>query len=122
VSEERCPKCGELLRLNRDDILGVPGSAANIEWNESRDRRSPDMALLRKVDSYWADTEARSAEAHAAYQAEAHRRGDVRHHDNYDDLPDSTKEWDRVLVRWVRESIARVLAEEATGQAPDGEG
>lgn len=42
-----------------------------------------------------------SARLHDIYQAEAHRRGDIRHADSYDDLPDDTKEWDRVLARWI---------------------
>lgn len=45
--------------------------------------------------------EALSERLHEIYQAEAHRRGDVRHADDYDDLPDETKEWDRVLARWI---------------------
>jgi len=47
------------------------------------------------------DVEALSERLHDVYQKEAHRRGDVRHEDNYADLPDSTKEWDRVLARWI---------------------
>lgn len=49
------------------------------------------------------DIEALSARLHEVYQKEAHRRGDVRHADAYEDLPDLTKEWDRVLARWVLE-------------------
>lgn len=60
-----------------------------------------------RLASWWDDTEARSAEAHAVYQQEAHRRGDVRHPDAYEDLSDATKEWDRVLVRWVASTIRR---------------
>lgn len=45
--------------------------------------------------------EALAARLHDIYQVEAHRRGDVRHADAYDDLPDDTKEWDRVLARWI---------------------
>lgn len=41
-----------------------------------------------------------SSRLHDIYQKEAHRRGDVRHHDNYNDLSEDTKEWDRVLARW----------------------
>lgn len=58
-----------------------------------------------RIAKYWDDTETRSAEAHAIYQEEAHRRGDIRHPDAYVDLSESTKEWDRVLVRWVARSI-----------------
>lgn len=47
------------------------------------------------------DVEALSARLHEIYQAEAHRRGDVRHADAYEDLPNDTKEWDRVLARWI---------------------
>ncbi len=42
-----------------------------------------------------------SARLHEIYQKEAHRRGDVRHADNYKELPELTKEWDRVLARWI---------------------
>ncbi len=47
------------------------------------------------------NVESLSARLHDIYQAEAHRRGDVRHADAYDSLPDDTKEWDRVLARWI---------------------
>jgi hypothetical protein len=47
------------------------------------------------------DLEALSARLHDIYQVEAHRRGDVRHADRYEDLPEPTKEWDRVLARWI---------------------
>lgn len=49
------------------------------------------------------DVEALSARLHDIYQKEAHRRGDVRHPDTYGDLSESTKEWDRVLARWIVE-------------------
>ena len=49
------------------------------------------------------DLEALSARLHDIYQAEAHRRGDVRHLDRYEDLADEVKEWDRVLARWLLE-------------------
>lgn len=42
-----------------------------------------------------------SARFHEIYQKEAHRRGDVRHADQYEDLSEETKEWDRALARWV---------------------
>jgi len=63
---------------------------------------------------WWSDVEARSADAHAVYQVEAHRRGDVRHPDAYADLSEATKEWDRVLVRWVLGTLRAVLAKGAT--------
>lgn len=47
------------------------------------------------------DIEALSARLHDIYQKEAHRRGDVRHQDSYEELSEETKEWDRVLARWV---------------------
>jgi hypothetical protein len=49
------------------------------------------------------DLELLSARLHEVYQKEAHRRRDVRHADAYEDLPDDTKEWDRVLARWILE-------------------
>jgi len=47
------------------------------------------------------DLESLSARLHEVYQKEAHRRGDVRHHDADDDLSEEVKEWDRVLARWI---------------------
>lgn len=47
------------------------------------------------------DLETLSAQLHDVYQQEAHRRGDVRHADVYADLSEDTKEWDRVLARWI---------------------
>jgi hypothetical protein len=47
------------------------------------------------------DLEALSARLHEVYQKEAHRRGDVRHAEAYADLSEDTKEWDRVLARWI---------------------
>jgi len=73
------------------------------ELHERAERAEATLAQLR---AFWSDTEARSADAHAVYQAEAHRRGDVRHPDAYDDLSEPTKEWDRVLVRWVQSTLA----------------
>lgn len=69
----------------------------------------PADSALQRLAVYWSDVEARSADAHAVYQKEAHRRGDVRHADAYADLSEATKEWDRVLVRWVHSTIRAAL-------------
>ncbi len=66
-----------------------------------RERAARAEAALRDLGSFWGEIEERSSDAHDVYQKEAHRRGDVRHADAYADLPEATKEWDRVLVRWV---------------------
>ncbi len=62
-----------------------------------------DAKLFDSID--WAppsiDLEELSARLHDIYQMEAHRRGDVRHADRYEDLSEATKEWDRVLARWI---------------------
>lgn len=42
-----------------------------------------------------------SAHLHSLYQAEAKRQGDVRHHDDYQALPENIKEFDRVLARYI---------------------
>lgn len=46
---------------------------------------------------------------HAIYQAEAKRQGDVRHHDDYDELPENIKEFDRVLAREVLMMMAEKI-------------
>jgi hypothetical protein len=56
---------------------------------------------VNRLLRFWGAVEERSADAHGVYQQEAHQRGDVRHPDAYADLSEATKEWDRVLVRWV---------------------
>lgn len=52
------------------------------------------------------EVEELSRKFHDIYQQEAKRQADlgidkVRHPDNYDDLPERTKEYDRVLARYV---------------------
>lgn len=47
------------------------------------------------------DVEVLAREFHNVYQDEAKRQGDVRHHDDYDDLAENIKEFDRVLARYV---------------------
>ena len=53
-----------------------------------------------------------SAQFHAIYQAEAKRQRDVRHHDDYDQLPEHIKEFDRVLARHVIALLATAREEE----------
>lgn len=97
-----CDLCGD----GDGQVLAICTSCdkGNIEGAKTVERE--------RIACWWDDTEARSAEAHAVYQMEAHRRGDVRHPDAYADLSEATKEWDRVLVRWVAESIRKA------GRAP----
>lgn len=56
------------------------------------------------------DGEEAAARLHAVYQKEAHRRGDVRHPDDYNDLSEATKEWDRVLAKFCVAEIHAVAA------------
>ena len=42
-----------------------------------------------------------SVKLHEIYQIEAKRQGDVRHSDDYYSLSENTKEYDRVLARFI---------------------
>lgn len=42
-----------------------------------------------------------SARLHAIYQREARRQGDIRHPDDYEALPEHTKDFDRVLAHFI---------------------
>ena len=42
---------------------------------------------------------------HEIYQEEARRQGDVRHPDDYYELPENIKEFDRVLARYHLQAI-----------------
>jgi hypothetical protein len=66
---------------------------------------------LKSMPALTDDVEALSAELHAIYQAEAKRQGDVRHHDDYADLKENVKEFDRVLARFILQREARVREE-----------
>jgi len=67
----------------------------------------------------WAEIEKLSAKFHDIYQQEAKRQSDlgllgldeVRHPDKYEDLPECTKEYDRVLARYVQELLDSQRAE-----------
>ena len=98
----------DLINESTDDV--DPRSWTTVRRNEPLIKAEltalyADRAEVERVRAHWSETEARSADAHAAYQVEAHRRGDVRHSDNYAYLSESTKEWDRVLVRWVQSTL-----------------
>lgn len=82
-----------------------PAKCASIDSPAKDERIAAMEGGWANLMKHWGETEARSAEAHAVYQEEAHRRGDVRHPDLYEDLPELTKEWDRVLVRWVQRKL-----------------
>ena len=70
------------------------------------------------------DVEKLSAELHAIYQKEAKRQAgtgedEVRHPDDYNSLPEHTKEYDRVLARYVitllvqeRRAVIEAIAKE----------
>lgn len=42
-----------------------------------------------------------AAKFHEIYQKEAKKQGDIRHSDEYEDLSENIKEFDRVLARYV---------------------
>jgi len=48
-----------------------------------------------------------ASEFHEVYQKEARRQGDVRHKDNYYDLPENIKEFDRVLAKYAIQLLER---------------
>lgn len=49
------------------------------------------------------ELETLSAKLHTIYQAEAKRQGDVRHYDDYAELSEDTKDFDRALARFILE-------------------
>lgn len=89
--------------------LKVRAEEAEAKLSDLRALVAARDTRIRELIEHWSDVEARSADAHAVYQKEAHKRGDVRHAEAYDDLSEPTKEWDRVLVRWVRDNIRAAL-------------
>ena len=98
-------------RIQREEMLGL--MRRHDRMRAERDAANERAEALAAVVAWWNDVEARAAEAHAVYQTEARRRGDVRHKDAYEQLDEPTKEWDRVLVRWVARTFtnpAHILA------------
>lgn len=99
-------------RPDHDADLIVSSALDELEQRRAGDGAKVSIELARRIAAlrvFWAEIEERSADAHAVYQREAHRRGDVRHADAYADLAEPTKEWDRVLVRWVLEATEAIL-------------
>jgi hypothetical protein len=65
-----------------------------------------DFVMKQVIAMHEQELEELSSRLHDIYQKEAHRRHDasgdkIWHADNYDDLSEETKEWDRVLARWI---------------------
>ena len=88
---------------SQDEVNAMTTGMIAIRKEAERAAYQRGAEAMRKAAAEWftGDIERAAARAHEAYQREAHRRGDVRHADAYSDLPDATKEWDRVLCRWV---------------------
>jgi histidine triad (HIT) family protein len=82
-----------IRHLHAHLVPRVAGDGLPLPWTHLHPHGEEGLELL-------------SARFHDIYQKEAHRRGDVRHQDAYEDLPEATKEWDRVLARWVLEHWA----------------
>jgi hypothetical protein len=81
----------------------------------------PPCTLEHDHELHWPDAQVErlSATLHAIYQEEARRQAGtgedtVRHPDDYDALPEHTKEYDRVLARFIIERetwlVARIAA------------
>ena len=57
--------------------------------------------------------EAMSAKIHTVYQEEAKQQNNVKYSDNYDELPENIKEYDRVLATWIIKNFTpRIRGEE----------
>lgn len=57
-----------------------------------------------------------SSKLHNIYQKEARRQGDVRHTDVYADLKENTKEFDRVLARFIIKHVRSNVLRDHTAQ------
>jgi len=58
----------------------------------------------------WDKAESLARDFHDIYQQEARRQGDVRHKDNYDNLSENIKDFDRVLARHTLKLIQEAIA------------
>lgn len=91
-----CPAHGEMTQAR----IYEQENAFAQECKDAMDKSKPPVPKAEE------SVEELSREFHAIYQSEAKRQSDlgidkVRHPDNYDDLPERTKEYDRVLARHV---------------------
>lgn len=66
-------------------------------------------AVIGDILELLGDVETLAAQFHAVYQGEARRQGDVRHAEYYDQLPENTKEFDRVLARYIHQQIRTII-------------
>lgn len=84
---------------NSIEVPGLPfeqvPSKELIDHFERELVRAYNQGVEKAAKAFDGDIEKSSSEAHDAYQEEAHRRGDVRHPDLYEELKESTKEWDQ---------------------------
>lgn len=107
-AEDRCPECGgslskvwvdgKLVReycpvctpeLDRRELLG-----RIVDETKRRILEIPDELI-----------ESLARAIHDVYQIEAKRQDDVRHPDDYGDLPESVKDYDRALAKWLCENF-----------------
>lgn len=65
------------------------------------------IGSVSKVQDDWEDLELLSAKLHEIYQIESKRQGDCRHPDDYNALSENTKEYDRVLARFIKSLLAK---------------
>ncbi len=86
-------------------------------WRREREHRCVGVNAPRVSDEPQsaAVVETLAEYLHAVYQQEARRQADrgedeVRHPDDYDALPEHTKEYDRVLARFILEREAKAIA------------
>lgn len=94
-TKKPCPKCGGDLFLFRDGIFThLFSRRGGHDGRPSCDYEEPSPKYERVVETL-------AAEIHNVYQREAERQKDVRHPDDYDELPENLKDYDRALAKWV---------------------
>ena len=104
ITPEEDAVASRIVALEKENaVLRLKLEASQEALKEVMNEHADTLAGLI---AYWQDTEARAADFHTVYQVEAHRRGDVRHPDDYAELSEASKEYDRVLARWVAAAMA----------------